>query len=80
MDWQFALAEFVGGPIMIVLLALVGGFVFIPRLVRDARARLTSEDTSHDHGAPLASKSGWADAATYTFSDLRMLRRELVIG
>src|SRR3954454_12727763 len=32
MGWQFALAEFVGGPIMIVLLALVGGFVFTPKL------------------------------------------------
>src|SRR5439155_1045192 len=28
MGWQFAAAEFIGGPIMIVLLALVGGFVF----------------------------------------------------
>jgi uncharacterized membrane protein YraQ (UPF0718 family)/YHS domain-containing protein len=80
MGWQFALAEFVGGPIMIVLLAFVGGFVFTPRLVQKARARLAPESGAHDHGAPLASKSGWADAATYTFSDLRMLRRELVIG
>ncbi len=37
MGWQFALAEFVGGPIMIVLLALIGGFVFAPLLV-DAAA------------------------------------------
>ena len=28
----------------------------------------------------LRSKSGWADAASYTVSDLTMLRRELVIG
>ena len=28
MGWQFALAEFVGGPIMIAGLALVGGLVF----------------------------------------------------
>jgi len=27
MGWQFAVAEFIGGPIMIVLLALTGGFV-----------------------------------------------------
>ena len=26
------------------------------------------------------SKAGWADSATYTMSDLTMLRRELVIG
>src|SRR6476646_5367426 len=40
MGWQFALAEFVGGPIMIIGLALVGGLVFSRRLVRAARARL----------------------------------------
>src|SRR5947207_4947818 len=37
MGWQFAAAEFVGGPIMIVLLALVGGFVLRGRLVDSAR-------------------------------------------
>ena len=40
LGWQFAVAEFVGGPIMIVLLALTGGFVFTPRLLAAARARL----------------------------------------
>src|ERR1019366_9221805 len=28
----------------------------------------------------LRSKAGWSDAASYTMSDLTMLRRELVIG
>src|SRR5437762_1136266 len=40
MGWQFALAEFVGGPIMIVGLALVGGVVFSPRLVRSEERRV----------------------------------------
>lgn len=81
MGWQFAVAEFVGGPIMIVLLALVGGLVFTPRLVQAARARVDrAANRAHDHGAELGSKAGWADAATYTISDLKMLRRELVIG
>ena len=39
MGWQFAVAEFVGGPIMIVLLALTGGFVIREALVRRARVR-----------------------------------------
>ena len=30
--------------------------------------------------AKLRSKAGWADAATYTMADLKMLRRELLIG
>src|SRR5229473_5997567 len=40
MGWQFAAAEFVGGPIMIVLLALTGGFVLRGALVERARKRL----------------------------------------
>ena len=35
--WQFTLAEFVGGPIMIVLLALVFRVLLSPRLVEAAR-------------------------------------------
>jgi len=94
MGWQFAASEFVGGVIMIVLLASVGGLWFRGRLVVEARARLTSEP-GHDHGhtpaqgeslqhepwaTKLRSKGGWADAATYTMADLTMLRRELAIG
>jgi uncharacterized membrane protein YraQ (UPF0718 family) len=80
MGWQFALAEFVGGPIMIVLLALVGGFVFTPKLVRAARARSQSDVAEHDHGGSMGSRAGWSDAARYTLADIRMLKRELVIG
>src|SRR5437763_14882856 len=36
MGWQFALAEFIGGPITIVLLALVGGWLFRSWLVEPA--------------------------------------------
>ena len=82
MGWQFAVAEFVGGPIMIIGLALVGGAVFSPRLVRAARARLESTDDTHEHehGESITSRAGWSDAARFTMSDIRMLRRELVIG
>jgi uncharacterized membrane protein YraQ (UPF0718 family) len=41
MGWQFAASEFVGGVIMIVLLASLGGLWFRGRLVVEARARLT---------------------------------------
>jgi uncharacterized membrane protein YraQ (UPF0718 family) len=37
MGWQFTLAEFVGGPIMIALLALVFRLTLTTRLVEDAR-------------------------------------------
>src|ERR1700692_3738746 len=52
LGWQFMAAEFVGGPIMLVIFALVGGFVFSRPLVEAARKRLTSKEVGgHDHGA-----------------------------
>jgi len=102
--WQFALAEFVGGAIMIVLLAVVLPRVIPARWIDDARTRLTAgaggadghdhhggaaeemNDNAHDAQGrgPLRerirSRAGWADAASYTISDLTMLRKELVIG
>jgi uncharacterized membrane protein YraQ (UPF0718 family)/YHS domain-containing protein len=84
MGWQFAAAEFIGGPIMIIGLALVGGFVFTPRLVRAARERLArtgvAEASVHEHEASVKTRAGWSDAARFTMSDVSMLRRELLIG
>ncbi len=52
MGWQFAAAEFVGGPIMIILLALTGSFVIKRALAQRARHRLQSGTVgSHDHDA-----------------------------
>src|SRR5437588_7132171 len=52
LGWQFAAAEFVGGPIMIVLLAFVGGFVLRGPLIRQARERLRHGIVGgHDHAA-----------------------------
>ncbi|MCA1824981.1 MAG: permease, partial [Frankia sp.] len=52
MGWQFAAAEFIGGPIMIALLAAVGGFVLHRRLTDPARERLASGHVGgHDHQA-----------------------------
>src|SRR6266702_8892676 len=52
MGWQFAAAEFIGGPIMIVLLALTGGFVLRGTLVVQARKRLQAGIVGgHDHQA-----------------------------
>ncbi|HVC71010.1 MAG TPA: permease [Acidimicrobiales bacterium] len=95
MGWQFAVSEFIGGFIMIALLATVGGLWLRGRRIVEARDRLNSESDAgeHQHGPAenmelqrepwsvrLRSKAGWADSATYTMSDLTMLRRELVIG
>jgi YHS domain-containing protein/uncharacterized membrane protein YraQ (UPF0718 family) len=88
MGWQFAAAEFVGGPIMIILLVGLGGLVFHGGLTRPARDRLAAGGTSEHQTAlerrtwrdKLTSKGAWADAASYTMADITMLRKELVIG
>jgi uncharacterized protein len=106
MGWQFAVSEFVGGIIMIALLASLGALWLRGRLVVQARERVQAmeEDGSEhqhqhqhqherEHGGTVAgaaplrplkvrlrSVPEWADSATYTMSDLTMLRRELVIG
>jgi uncharacterized membrane protein YraQ (UPF0718 family)/YHS domain-containing protein len=95
MGWQFAVSEFVGGIIMIFLLATVGALWLRGRLVVQARERLQGAEDAHEHRhgpaadasaeqpplkTRLQSLAGWADSATYTMSDLTMLRRELVIG
>jgi YHS domain-containing protein/uncharacterized membrane protein YraQ (UPF0718 family) len=94
--WQFAVAEFVGGAIMIAMLAVV-----LPRVVDvaeldAARERLKTAKAGTGHEAHAAmtedahtsapwrerirSRAGWSDASGYTISDITMLRKELVIG
>ena len=93
MGWQFAVSEFVGGVIMIVLLATLGALWLRGRVVAagapsaSRRPRTTSTCTGRRptrRAAPWSARArtaaGWADSATYTMSDLVMLRRELLIG
>jgi uncharacterized protein len=50
MGWQFAVSEFAGGVIMIVLLTCLGGLWLRGRLVAVARQRVSqAEAGSHDH-------------------------------
>jgi YHS domain-containing protein/uncharacterized membrane protein YraQ (UPF0718 family) len=93
--WQFALSEYVGGIIMIGLLALLARFFFQPIVVERARAHLAERtlaaaadgqvhDSSGEPPVPLArrlrSPAAWADAAGYTMADLVMLRKEMIVG
>jgi len=88
MGWRFAAAEFIGGPIMIVLLAITGALVLRGPLVERARARLRAGTGDRRPTAAerlpwrqrLARRAGWSDAAGYTIADITMLRKELVIG
>jgi uncharacterized membrane protein YraQ (UPF0718 family)/YHS domain-containing protein len=89
MGWEFALAEFVGGAIMIVLFSLLARRVLRREEIEAARAGLT-DGGGHVHGGAAASRAGlrerlkspagWADAASYTLADVKMLRKEMVAG
>ena len=52
MGWQFAVSEFVGGIIMIFLLATLGALWLRGRLVVQARERL--QESEHEHAAPAS--------------------------
>jgi uncharacterized protein len=93
--WQFMAAELVGGVVMIVLLAALGSLWLRGRVVVEARVAAERRVPSHGHGHGIdpdamlehqgwrrrvRSAGGWADAASYTMSDLTMLRREIAIG
>lgn len=81
--WQFALAEFVGGAIMILLLWLL-----LPRIVPAVPSHVL--ESPMRSGMPdvedrplrekMKSRRGWSDAAGYTIGDFTMLRVELVVG
>ena len=96
MGWQFAVSEFIGGIVMIVLLATVGALWLRGRIVVQARERLQAGGpwsrhrarSARDQQGPRAGpfRPGCDRArvgptsATYTMSDLTMVRRELIIG
>src|ERR1700749_3281517 len=78
LGWEFALAELVGGVIMIVLFTLVARLV----LRRDEidRARERVGDGGHADDAiqrrpwreRVSSPAGWGDAASYSVADLKV--------
>mgnify|MGYP006279303805 CR=1 FL=1 len=77
MGWQFAVGEFVGGFIMIVLLVLLGSFT----LLTPKRPEVTGDAGGEGGEASSWRKlRGWADASGYAMADLTMLRKEMAIG
>jgi uncharacterized membrane protein YraQ (UPF0718 family)/YHS domain-containing protein len=65
LGWQFAVAEFVGGPIMITLLALTGGVVIQRATAAAARRRLNTgmaAPDGHDHEAMAGVSAARHDA------------------
>jgi uncharacterized membrane protein YraQ (UPF0718 family) len=82
--WQFTLAEFVGGLILIVLM-WVGIRVLVSRRAEEqAREHALAADTGHAHhtagGAKLFSLAAWTDVAHNFRHDWKMLWKEIIAG
>ncbi|HZU59704.1 MAG TPA: permease [Solirubrobacteraceae bacterium] len=87
--WQFTLAEYLGGLVMIALMAVLLR-VFVPRALEEqARARAQRVDAGHQHHsageeagwrARLTSPEAWSDVAHNFRGDWQMLYKEIAIG
>jgi uncharacterized protein len=76
--WQFTLAEYVGGIVMIALMwALLRRFVS-PQLEREAREHAQHAQAGHVHTS--SSHRSWEDVAQNFRGDWTMLYREITIG
>jgi uncharacterized protein len=95
MGWQFTLAEFVGGPIMIVLIAVLFRLLLRERLLREAREQadrgLAGSMEGHaamdmsvqrpgSFASRLFSRDGYTAVAHVFIMDWAAIIRDLVIG
>jgi uncharacterized protein len=87
--WQFTLAEYLGGIVMIALMALLLR-AFVPREVEGAaREHALAADAGHSHdaaserlpwGERLTSIEAWSEVAANFKGDWRMLYKEIATG
>jgi uncharacterized membrane protein YraQ (UPF0718 family)/YHS domain-containing protein len=87
--WQFTLAEYVGGVVMIVLMAVLLRAFVSPRLEAEAREHAQQADTGHQHHEAgeqlswrerLTSTSAWSDVAHNFRGDWQMVYKEIIVG
>lgn len=87
--WQFTLAEYVGGIVMIVLMAILLRAFVSPRLEESARRHAQQADTGHQHHMAgeslgwrerLTSPAAWSDVAHNFRGDWQMLWKEIATG
>ena len=87
--WQFTLAEYVGGIVMIALMALLLRRFVPASLEAQAREHAQAAQTGHEHHMAsqelslrqrLTSASAWSDVAHNFRGDWQMLYREIAIG
>jgi hypothetical protein len=89
LGWQFTLAEFVGGIVLIALMAALLRFFVSPRLEEQARAHAQKAQAGHQHHSEdgqmswrqrLTSGEAWSDVAQNFRGDWQMLWKEITIG
>jgi uncharacterized protein len=87
--WQFTIAEYLGGLVMIGLMALLLRLFISPSLEQQAREHAQAADTGHLHhmaGERLSlrervtSASAWSDVAHNFRGDWQMLWKEITVG
>jgi uncharacterized protein len=87
--WQFTLAEYLGGIVMIVLMTLMHRVLISPRLEQRAREHAQTADSGHQHHASgermswrarLTSVPAWSDVAYNFRGDWQMLYKEITLG
>ena len=89
MGWQFTLAEYLGGIVMIVLMWGLLRFFVSKELEEEAREHARGAETGHEHhmaatDLPLRERltdaQSWSDVAHNFRGDWQMLWKEIVIG
>ena len=89
--WQFTLAEYVGGIVMIVIMTLMLRLFVSPQLEEIARRHAQEADTGHQHQAAASEQLTWRQRVTRELShmsnvahnfrgDWQMLYKEITIG
>jgi hypothetical protein len=87
--WQFALAEYLGGIVMIALTAVLLRVFVSPRLERQAREHASNAASGHQHHTAaeqttwrrrITSVAAWSDVAHNFRGDWQMLYKEIAIG
>ena len=87
--WQFTVAEYVGGIVMIVLMTAMLRLFVSRELEEQAREHAQEADTGHQHHAAgeelswrerLTSARAWSDVAHNFRGDWQMLWKEITIG
>jgi uncharacterized protein len=87
--WQFTLAEFVGGLVLIAIMTVLLRLFVSRRLEEQARRHAQQADSGHQHHSAgervairqrLLSASAWSDVAHNFRNDWSMLWKEITIG